>query len=134
MGSWTTRVSGGSGLEAMAVRAPTPAELTETLFLQFLGRPPSREETRAFLAMLEPGFENRILPFEQRTHVPPRAPLRRVSWSNHLHPDATTVKLEAEKTSREGEPPTNQLRTDWRERFEDAVWGLVNSPEFVWAP
>jgi len=25
-------------------------------------------------------------------------------------------------------------RRDWRERMEDALWALVNSPEFVFVP
>ncbi len=35
---------------------------------------------------------------------------------------------------REGDPPTRRLREDWRRRMEDALWALVNSPEFVFVP
>jgi hypothetical protein len=36
--------------------------------------------------------------------------------------------------AREGDPPTTRLEADWRERMEDMVWALVNSPEFVFIP
>ena len=57
-----------------------------------------------------------------------------VSWSNHLSPEATKIKMELEKLAREGDPPTRRLEKDWRERMEDAVWALFNSPEFVFVP
>ena len=61
-------------------------------------------------------------------------PVRPVSWSNHLNPEATRIKQEAERAARAGDPPTDRLRAAWRERMEDAVWALVNSPEFVFMP
>jgi hypothetical protein len=36
-----------------------------------------------------------------------------------------------ERQARAGDPPTDRLRADWRERMEDALWSLVNSPEFL---
>ncbi len=40
--------------------------------------------------------------------------------------EATKIKLEAERTAR--------LAPAWRERMEDAVCALVNSPEFMFVP
>ena len=63
-----------------------------------------------------------------------REPLRHVSWSNHLSEEANRIKIELEKRAREGDPPTVALQADWRERMEDMLWALMNSPEFVFIP
>jgi hypothetical protein len=57
-----------------------------------------------------------------------------VAWSNHLSPEASLLKLEMERQARSGDPATKLLTTDWRERMEDMVFALVNSPEFVFVP
>ena len=57
-----------------------------------------------------------------------------VSWSNHLNPEATRIKLEMEAEARAGDPPTRRLEPAWRERVEDMIWALANSPEFVFVP
>ena len=33
-----------------------------------------------------------------------------------------------------GDTPTNRLDSDWRQRMEDMIWTLMNSPEFVFLP
>ena len=66
--------------------------------------------------------------------VPKRKKMHAVSWSNHLHPDATRIKLELERLAREGDSPTRLLRSEWRERMEDMVFALINSPEFIFVP
>ena len=61
------------------------------------------------------------VPTRRRLVEPSRAPRRRGSswrWSGDAH----------------GDPPTTRLEADWRERMEDMVWALVNSPEFVFVP
>ena len=57
-----------------------------------------------------------------------------VSWSNHLSAEATRIKLELERAARAGDPPTSRLQSDWRERMEDGLWALLNSPEFIFIP
>jgi len=42
------------------------------------------------------------------------------------------VMMELEKRARAGPPPDPRLRPAWREAFEDVVWTLVNTREFVW--
>ena len=65
---------------------------------------------------------------------PPRRFARRVSWSNHLSPEATEIQLERERAVREGDPPSARLTPGFRERMEDIVWALVNDPEFLFIP
>jgi hypothetical protein len=59
---------------------------------------------------------------------------RFVTWSNHLNPHANEVAIAQEKEARAAYPSTNRLREDWRDRMEDMVWTLVNSPEMVYYP
>ena len=129
-----TRLSDDSALTALAVRsALTLPELTRETFLRIASRPPSAEEAKAFESYLKEGFESRLAVSEGA--VPkPRQGTRPVSWSNHLNPEATRIKLEAERAARAGDPPTARLAPAWRERMEDAVWVLINSPEFVFVP
>jgi len=35
---------------------------------------------------------------------------------------------------RAGDPPIDRPRADWRERTENLLWALVNSPELVFGP
>jgi hypothetical protein len=81
---------------------------------------------------IEEGFASRVL----NVTVQPPVKKRRnaVSWSNHLSAEATKIKLEMEREAQAGDPPTPRLVPDWRERMEDVVWALINSPEFVFIP
>jgi len=102
------------------------------IFLRLLSRPPSVEELDRFTALLTPGYDTRL------TGEPPASPPPRntkaVSWANHLNPEATNAVLAIEKEVQAGSPPTSQLRADWRERCEDALWALMVSPEFIAVP
>ena len=60
-----------------------------------------------------------------------RLPPRYVSWSNHLTEEANQIKIELEAAARRGDPPTASLRAEWRERLEDVLWALLNSPEMI---
>ena len=44
------------------------------------------------------------------------------------------VRLARQKQVEKGDAATTQLVATWRERAEDMVWALVNSPEYVWIP
>lgn len=85
-----------------------------------------------FIRHLDKDFDRRII--STTGTVSKNTALRAVSWSNHLNPEATRIKQELEREARAGDPPTTRLRPEWRERMEDVVWALVNSPEFVFAP
>ena len=56
------------------------------------------------------------------------------TWSNHLDPKANDLAVEDEQRVRKGAPPTDRLDPAWRERAEDLLWSLLNTPELVFAP
>ncbi len=87
-----------------------------------------------FSKLLSEGYEDRIVATAQRRPPPKSVPVTAVSWSNHLDPAATRIKLALAEQARAGDPPTLRLRSAWRERMEDMVWTLVNSPEFLFLP
>jgi hypothetical protein len=119
--------------------AEAPLErLIEDLFLAVLTRPPSTREAKLFEDLLAEGYSERVVAGPSAD-----APAdggggsgldHAVSWSNHLSAEATRIKIALERAVRRGEPPTARLAPDWRERFEDALWALVNSPEFLFVP
>jgi hypothetical protein len=45
--------------------------------------------------------------------------------------EANTLRLEEEVAARRGDPPTSRLTPEWRRRFEDVTWALLNAPEWA---
>ncbi len=134
MASWITRASLSSELASMAIAADAPESLVDALFLRFLSRYPTADERELYGETLAEGFERRLLPSEVVVWPEKPPTLSHVSWSNHLRSEANSIKIEMEQRARRGDPPDPRLRADWREAYEDVVWALVNSPEFVWIP
>jgi hypothetical protein len=116
-----------------ALIAETPADFVEAAFRQVLSRPPTPTERDLFVTLLAADFSDRktgALPLPL-----PRWPARDgVSWANHLSTESNEIKIARQKEVEKGDPPTAQLKQAWREKAEDLVWTLVNSPEFVWIP
>ncbi|HWL08784.1 MAG TPA: DUF1553 domain-containing protein [Planctomicrobium sp.] len=129
-----TRASIQSGLADRAVNAVSPEQLVETLFLSILNRVPSEEERRALTPILAEGFQQRLLPNAEQKPVQFPDPLPVVTWSNHVQPEANSIAVEMERRAQAGLPPDPRLRPEWREAYEDVVWGIVNLSEFVWVP
>jgi hypothetical protein len=127
-----TRLVDGDAVTSDCLKASAPAELVDDLFQRFLTRGPTEVERERFTALLSDGFDSRVL----GTPTPAETPIREpgVSWANHLHPEATEVRLRESDRLRMGPPPSRWLREPWRERAEDAVWALVNTPEFLFLP
>jgi len=107
-------------------------KLVDQVCLQVLSRTTTKDEAAMFVELLAEGYESRVLadqPEIRRENV-----YNPVSWSNHLSAEATRIKQQMERAVRAGDPPTNRLVADWRQRMEDLVWSLTNSPEFVFLP
>ncbi|MDA1274339.1 MAG: DUF1553 domain-containing protein [Verrucomicrobia bacterium] len=133
MGSRMARLSDDSALTRMAIDAESSEDLVERTFLRILTRTPSVEDQRAARELLEPHFKSRLLggPAEKRERY---VSDRRVSWANHLSAEATVIRMEEERQLRFGDVPTNRLTSEFRERYEDLVWSMINSPEFRLVP
>jgi hypothetical protein len=116
----------------MGLEAPSVHGLVDSIFRAVLTRSPRDEERELFVSMLRDGFDDRVVPGAQR-HAPRRSRTA-VSWSNHLSAEATEIKLEMEREIRAGDPPTDRLQPGWRERMEDSLWALFNTPEFIFVP
>jgi hypothetical protein len=126
------RLSDDSAITELCLKERDPEALIRYVYLRILSRLPSDQETRRMVAYLDETFLNRIVPGALAES--PHAKRRRVSWSNHLSPEASTIQQELEKEARAGDPPTKRLAPEFRERMEDIVWALINSPEFVYLP
>ncbi|OUW77517.1 MAG: hypothetical protein CBD74_12210 [Saprospirales bacterium TMED214] len=134
MGSWLTQLTDDSELTSVCIEAESVSQLVETLFLRFLTRLPTPSEKQRFVDLLSSGFVERVVP---EALLPPPVKLERmpyVSWSNHLDGAANSIKQKQEEAARRGDPPTRYLQDSWRERAEDALWALLNSPEMIIVP
>ena len=133
VGSRIVRLSDDGAITALCLEDQPAASLIRAVYLRILSRPPSESETTRLVAYLDDTYATRIVP---GALAAPRtsATARRVSWSNHLSPEATTIQIERERAARAGDPPTNRLTLAFRERMEDIVWALINGPEFVFVP
>jgi len=126
-------LSDDSGFTRLALQDQTLENFVNEIYHRILTRAPTADEKQAFLELLSPGFDSRRV--AGAVPVPRERVVRtRVAWTNHLHPDATRVKQEMEKEVRRGDPPTVLLEKSWRERAEDMIWVLINSPEFMFTP
>jgi hypothetical protein len=127
-----TRLSDDSAFTALALAAEAPESLIDATTRRVLSRPATPGETRLFTELLRDGFAARVVPGEP---VPFREYTQTgVSWSNQHDPRATRLQEELAREVAAGDPPTARLDADWRERYEDVLWSLLNGPEFVFVP
>lgn len=127
---WLTRLSDDHGLTTLALSEQPLDQLIERLFLRLFTRPPSANERQAATSLLRDGYASRRHPAPPH-ETPARTRPKFVSWSNHLDAPANLLAQEAEVAARRGEPPTARLDADWRERFEDLLWAMINATEWV---
>ena len=129
------QLSEDSAFVAMALAAETPADFVEATFSRRSCR--GRRRPRSAICSLRcladdfssrktgalPGLSSRLARPRRRELVEPLADRNR-----------TKIRLPGRRQFEKGDPPTTQLKAAWRERAEDMVWALINSPEFVWIP
>jgi hypothetical protein len=132
LGTWMTRLSDAHALSALCLQDSPVDILVARIFLRLLTRLPSAEERQRYIDLLSPGYESRIVTYEPSP--PPRRSPEYVTWSNHLNSEANRIALRLAREAQDAYPSTNRLRADWRDRAEDMVWALVNSPEMVHYP
>ncbi|HEY5311459.1 MAG TPA: hypothetical protein VIK18_03030, partial [Pirellulales bacterium] len=100
-----------------------------------LTRKPTPQERASLVEYLRSGYASRGRDVQpSAASASARGPKRYVSWSNHLDPESTVLRQQEEAAARRGDPPTERLTPEWRERLEDVLWALVNAPEFVFSP
>jgi len=130
-----TGLSDDSAFTTLALQDRPLSELVDAVFRRVYTREPSSDEREVFMELLSDGFSDRIN--HDELHKPPtRGAYSRtgVGWSNHLAPEATLLQIETDERVRLGDPPTKKLQPEWRERFEDMLWSMLNSPEFLFVP
>jgi hypothetical protein len=125
--------SDDSEFTKLALADQSIEHLIEEITLTILSRKPITEEQTLFVDLLSPGYDSRVV-VGAVAKEPARLPRTMVSWSNHLSSQANEIKVELQEAVERGDLPTERLDSDWRERFEDMLWALLNSPEFLFLP
>jgi hypothetical protein len=127
-------LSDDSAITELCLQELSLSQLIDAVYLQLLSRRPTPQEETVFSELLSKDFEDRRVQGAKPAGFTRGWQRHAVSWSNHLHPKASEVMLQLERDVDRGDPPTARLESDWRERMEDVVWALINSPEFVFVP
>ncbi|MBM3786427.1 MAG: DUF1553 domain-containing protein [Acidobacteria bacterium] len=133
LGTRIARLSDDSVFTQLALSSVSVEKLVEESFLRILSRQPSKEELGLYVKLLAPSYAGRVVKGAV-ARSSKRESDGRVSWSNHLSAEATVIRMEEERKLRFGDVPTTRLTTDFREKYEDTLWALVNSPEFSVVP
>ncbi|MCD6052442.1 MAG: Protein of unknown function (DUF1553)/Protein of unknown function (DUF1549)/Planctomycete, partial [Verrucomicrobia bacterium] len=129
---WLTRLSEDSGMTDLALKKQPVEKLVEEVFLRVLGRMPKDAERGKFVALLKPGYEQRV---SAKTATPTaQAPKPYVSWGNHIVAEANVLRQVEENEAKRGLAPTLRLEQEWRGRMEDFLWALLNAPETIYIP
>jgi hypothetical protein len=138
MGRWLTTLSDDHAITDLCCQDQPLTELIAAIYLRVLTRNPTDEEAQQVTEILAEGYEQRRV--TPTLHVPKngrgpspvatRPPLF-VTWANHLEPEATTIKLREADAARHGDPATQRLDPDWRQRMEDVLWAMLNLPETI---
>ena len=136
LASGITTLCDGSRFTALACQDQLLPALVDSLWLQLLNRPPTSTEQQEATATLSDGYDSRLTgqAAAAPTNEDPDTVYHRISWTNHLRPEATEIKQRVARAILRGPAPTVRLTAAWRERCEDLIWSLVNSAEFLAVP
>ncbi len=133
LGTRIVRLSDDNAFTALSLKDQTLEQLIDEMFVRILTRHPLPDEKKTFSNLLRASFDNRKVKDAEAVSSARKTDTR-VSWSNHLSAEATLIRMEEERRLRLGDKPTNRLTAEFRERMEDALWAMFNSPEFVVVP
>lgn len=126
------RLSEDSAVTELSLQPIPIDEFVNRLYLRTLGRRPDEVEREVVTGLLSGSFADRL------TNEPagPIEPLNtfQPDWRKHLEPEQTRLMLQAQARVARGQPPTTRLTREFRERVEDVLWALINSPEFIVIP
>ncbi len=128
-----TRCSDDNAFTEIALEKQPLEKLISVTYLKTLTRQPTQKEFDILIELLSTGYEKRLTN-EPPIITKPHDSLNRVTWSNHLHARANEIKLELQKIVYQGDHPSPRLSSNWRERYEDVLWAIWNSPEFIYLP
>lgn len=131
MAGWTTRLSDDHGITQLALKDQSLEAFIESLYLRLLTRNPSEEDKKFAIELLSPGFDQRRVN-QPKQMLTTRVRPKYTAWSNHLDGPANALAAELEAKARRGDPPTEKLDPDWRERVEDFLWYTLNRPEWIY--
>ncbi len=136
MGVWLTRLSEDHGITSFVMEDQSVETLVDRLYMRLLTRKPTPTEKEKYVSYLSSGYEDRVIPKTDREQPASkkRERERYLSWSNHLDPGANELAVVRQMEVRAGDPHTNALREDWRNRMEDVLWALLNAPEWIYTP
>ncbi len=134
LGRRFTRCSEDSDFTKLALQDQPLEQLIDRVYRQALTRPATAAERETFVLLLRDGYADRFHDVPPEELKIERLRNAGVSWSNHLSEESNRVQIELQKAVKQGDPPSPRLESDWRERYEDMLWAILNSPEFVFVP
>lgn len=133
LGRRFTRLSDDSGFVRLVIETESASDLVLETYRRVLTREPTSQEREIFVELLRDGYAARVVDADA-ADVPLVRTRTGVAWSNHLDPKASDVQIKFQEIVADGDPATKKLDAEWRERYEDMLWTLLNSPEFMFVP
>ena len=123
-----------TALPRNALRNDPVEDLLDTVFLRFLTRRPTETRTRS---LSSPASERLCRTHHSRCRTKSHSLAKENTGRVLVEPPESGSQLlrhRRGKTSPQGDPPSNALSPAWRERMEDALWAVINSPEILFIP